>query len=95
MTAYSSVFRGGLFSGKLCIVTGGGSGIGRCTAIELASLGAEVALVGRKEDKLRAVQAELAALGAKAHVHSTSATKAPYATRWPRSWEPTGPCTRS
>jgi citronellol/citronellal dehydrogenase len=41
------------------IVTGGGSGIGRCTAHELASLGARVALVGRKADKLEKVAAEL------------------------------------
>ncbi len=40
-------------------MTGGGSGIGRCTAHELASLGAHVALVGRQIEKLEAVQAEI------------------------------------
>jgi len=54
---YRSVFRPGLFTGQVVIVTGGGSGIGRCTAHELASLGATVALVGRKADKLRGVAA--------------------------------------
>ena len=44
---YDSVFRPGLFSGKTVIVTGGGSGLGRCTAHELKSLGARLALVGR------------------------------------------------
>ena len=53
---YRSVFRPGLFDGKVVIVTGGGSGLGRCTAHELASLGAAVALVGRTESKLQAVR---------------------------------------
>ena len=57
---YRSVFRPGLFDGTVAIVTGGGSGIGRCTAHELASLGAQVALIGRKPDKLERVKAEIA-----------------------------------
>ena len=56
---YRSVFRPELFSGKSIVITGGGSGIGRCTAHELVSLGAKVALVGRSIDKLELVQAEL------------------------------------
>jgi citronellol/citronellal dehydrogenase len=56
---YHSEFRPGLFAGKTVIVTGGGSGIGRCTAHELAALGAHVAIVGRKIDKLDAVRAEV------------------------------------
>ena len=43
---YRSVFRAGLFAGQVVVVTGGGSGIGRCTAHELAARGAKVALVG-------------------------------------------------
>jgi len=66
---YQSVFREGLFSGQTIIVTGGGSGIGRCTAHELAALGAHVALVGRKLDKLAAVQAEIAEDGGSASTH--------------------------
>ena len=60
LSTYQSVFRAGLFSGQVAIVTGGGSGIGRCTAHELASLGARVALVGRKIEKLSAVKDEIA-----------------------------------
>jgi len=68
--AYDSVFRPGLFAGKHVVVTGGGSGIGRCSAHELAALGAAVALVGRKREKLEAVAAEMAAAGyAAASVH--------------------------
>lgn len=61
---YASIFRPGLFAGHVAIVTGGGSGIGRCTAHELAALGARIALVGRKREKLDKVQAELADIGA-------------------------------
>ncbi|WP_317615901.1 SDR family oxidoreductase [Achromobacter spanius] len=60
MSRYASVFRPGLFDGKTVVVTGGGSGLGRCTAHELASLGANLALVGRKLEKLEAVGAEIA-----------------------------------
>jgi citronellol/citronellal dehydrogenase len=57
--SYRSVFRPGLFAGRTIIVTGGGSGIGRCTAHELASLGADVALLGRDPAKLDQVSAEI------------------------------------
>jgi citronellol/citronellal dehydrogenase len=57
---YQSIFRKGLFAGQVIIVTGGGSGIGRCTAHELASLGATVALLGRKAEKVASVAAEIA-----------------------------------
>ena len=49
---YRSVFRPGLFAGQVVWVTGGGSGIGRCTAHELASLGATVLISGRAELQL-------------------------------------------
>lgn len=66
---YRSVFRPGLFEGRTILVTGGGSGIGRCTAHELAGLGAHVALVGRKPEKLDAVRTEIAAAGGSATIH--------------------------
>jgi citronellol/citronellal dehydrogenase len=66
---YQSVFRAGLFQGQTVIVTGGGSGIGRCTAHELASLGAHVALVGRTADKLERVLAEIVEDGGSASAH--------------------------
>jgi len=63
---YRSIFAAGLFAGRTAIVTGGGSGIGRCTAHELAALGAHVVLVGRKQDKLEAVRREIEADGGQA-----------------------------
>ena len=66
---YQSVFSPGLFKGQVVIVTGGGSGIGRCTAHELAALGAHVALVGRTEAKLDAVKAEIDEDGGAASSH--------------------------
>jgi len=56
---YQSVFRPGLFAGRVVIVTGGGSGIGRCTAHELAALGAHVVITGRSPEKLEAVAREI------------------------------------
>ena len=60
LAQYRSVFRLGLFAGQVHWVTGAGSGIGRCVAHELASLGATVLLSGRKQDKLDRVAAEIA-----------------------------------
>ena len=67
--AYRSAFAPGLMAGRVALVTGGGSGIGRCTAHELAALGARVALLGRKADKLLAVQAEITQDGGQASTH--------------------------
>ncbi len=71
MPSYRSVFRPGLFAGQVALVTGGGSGIGRCAAHELASLGARIAIVGRTMEKLVAVQKEIQAEGGTCSVHAT------------------------
>ena len=52
------VLRPGCLAGRVALVTGGGSGIGRATALLLARLGAEVVVMGRREERL----AETAAL---------------------------------
>ena len=57
---YRSVFAPGLFAGQVAWVTGGGSGIGRCVAHELAALGATVVVSGRTQQKLDQVAAEIA-----------------------------------
>jgi citronellol/citronellal dehydrogenase len=66
---YQSVFRHILFEDQTIIVTGGGSGIGRCTAHELASLGASVAILGRTAEKLEEVKAEIEEDGGRVSAH--------------------------
>lgn len=57
--SYQSVFNSTAFQNQVIIITGGGSGIGRCTAHELATLGAQVVITGRTQDKLDKVVAEI------------------------------------
>ena len=59
LSRYRSVFATGLFTGRRLWVTGGGSGIGRAVAHELAALGADVVISGRSADKLERVAAEI------------------------------------
>jgi citronellol/citronellal dehydrogenase len=66
---YRSVFAPGLFARQVILVTGGGSGIGRCTAHELAALGAHVVLLGRKLDKLQTVAEEIIVDGGRCSFH--------------------------
>lgn len=56
---FASVFRPDLFAGQVHWVTGGGSGIGRCVAHELVSLGAHVVISGRTASRLEAVRKEI------------------------------------
>jgi citronellol/citronellal dehydrogenase len=52
-----------LLQGKAALVTGGGTGMGRATAIELARCGASVAMLGRRLEPLESCAAEIKALG--------------------------------
>ena len=63
----SRIFAPGLLDGQVVVVTGGGTGLGRATAVELAALGARVVVAGRRAEPLE----ETAALcegGAEAEV---------------------------
>jgi citronellol/citronellal dehydrogenase len=56
---YSSGFRDGLFDGQLIFIPGGGGGLGRCIAHELAALGASLVLAGRSVEKLERTRDEI------------------------------------
>ena len=54
-----SVFRKDLFLGKVAVVTGGGTGIGKAITSELASLGCKVVIASRKLEKLEETAQEI------------------------------------
>jgi len=62
----------GTFEGKVVLVSGGGSGIGRATAILLGRLGARLVLCGRDPGKLESAAACLTHLGADVSTHPMS-----------------------
>ncbi|SOD85012.1 SDR family NAD(P)-dependent oxidoreductase [Streptomyces sp. Ag109_G2-15] len=66
--------------GTVALVTGASSGIGHATALELAREGASVALVGRREDRLTGLAAEISSVGGKALVVPADITTAEAAT---------------
>ena len=58
--------------GQVCIITGGGSGIGRDAALLMASDGATIVLVGRTEAKIEAVKVEIESDGGSATTYALS-----------------------
>ena len=59
MTDFRSPLAPDANEGKVALVTGGGTGIGRAVARELVRTGAQVAICGRREEPLAVVQKEL------------------------------------
>jgi citronellol/citronellal dehydrogenase len=55
----SAVFAEGLLDGRVTLVTGGGTGLGRAAAIELGACGARVVIAGRREELLAAAVDEI------------------------------------
>ena len=60
------IFRSDLLSGKVALITGGGTGIGLGIARQLAGCGADVAIASRKPEHLDAATQELTSLGVRA-----------------------------
>ena len=59
MAVVNSIFRPGLFKGKVAIVTGCGTGIGKAITQELLHLGAKVVVASRNEERLRLAAKEM------------------------------------
>ena len=59
----------GAIGGKVVLITGASSGIGKATAIKCAAAGAEVLLVARTPEKLEETKAEIEQEGGTAHIH--------------------------
>lgn len=53
MASLRTVFCKDLFAGKVAVVTGGGSGIGKAITTELARLGCKVVIASRKAERLQ------------------------------------------
>jgi NAD(P)-dependent dehydrogenase (short-subunit alcohol dehydrogenase family) len=64
------------FRDKVVLVTGGGGGIGRATALAFAAEGAKVVAAGRDESRLGETVAAIAAAGGKATAIGTDVTDA-------------------
>jgi short-subunit dehydrogenase len=59
----------GAVRGKIVLITGASSGIGKAAAVKVADAGATVLLVARSAEKLEETKAEIEAAGGAAHIH--------------------------
>jgi NAD(P)-dependent dehydrogenase (short-subunit alcohol dehydrogenase family) len=69
------------FKGKVAVVTGATSGIGRATALRLAAAGADLTIVGRKKGSLSETVELLRSVGASAHAIEIDVTESNAASR--------------
>lgn len=59
-------FRPDLLAGRTLLISGGGTGLGRSMALKCSGVGAKIAIVGRREDPLKATTEEIKAAGGQA-----------------------------
>lgn len=57
------IFNQQVFKDQVALITGGGTGLGRTTALMFSKLGASVMIAGRREEKLKESAAEISAAG--------------------------------
>jgi citronellol/citronellal dehydrogenase len=55
----SEIFRADMLAGRAALITGGGTGLGRAAARELAACGADVVLAGRRAEVLESASADI------------------------------------
>ena len=79
----------GAVRGKIVLITGASSGIGRATAVKVADAGATVLLVARSIDKLEETKAEILAAGGAAHIHRATSPTSRTSSGWRRRCSPT------
>lgn len=73
--ATTNFFPAGIYKGKTVFVTGGGSGINLGIAKGFAAFGADIAICGRKQERLDGAAKELEALGAKVSARAADVRK--------------------
>ncbi len=69
MIVSTMIFAPGIFTGQIALVTGGGTGIGRATALMLARLGARVVIASRRLEHLEPTARELTEIAGAENVH--------------------------